>query len=326
MILQGKFELGGKSPSTTTKLCLETSEKYGYLIVASDNVIEILSVPALESKFDSGDSFQSLCNDLAPLVLSLDEKVICISLSCSERFLAVFMQSRLLLMDFHGILMDKRYESTKHCIQYFEFPCKSLAYDPVLSWYPYSQSQQANNSCSSSNDGSDDLLLVSGNNGELCLVSGTAGFVNRISDTKYTSFSWSPPTSATSSRETQRQTQLIGAAATCNRIDILDIRSGRVIYTVDDVLETGDGNVCCEITHLHWFRPDAVFVGGRTRSTDGDNDDAPELLVGIVRLSLNIGDTATVSNVEKNVITDTICPPERSDVDIVLSSRYIEQW
>ena len=322
VILQGKFEFGGKSPNATTKLCLETSEKYGYLIVASDNVIEILSVPVLESKFDSGDSSQSLRNDLAPLVLSLDEKVICISLSCSERFLAVFMQSQLLLMDFHGILMDKRYESTKHCIQYFEFPCKSLPYIPVLSWYP-SQSRQANRG---NNDGSDDLLLVSGNNGELCLVSGITGFVKRISDTKYTSFSWSPATSALTSRETQRQTQLIGAAATCNRIDILDIRSGRIIHTVDDVMGTGDDNVCCEITHLHWFRPDAVFVGGHTRSANGGNDDAPELIVGLVRLTLSIGDTPTVSNVEKIVVTDTICPPERSDVEIVLSSRYIEQW
>ena len=319
-ILQGKFEFGGKSTIATTKLCLETSEKYGYLIVANDNVIEIISVPVVESKFDSGDSVQSLRNDLTPLVLSLDETVMCMSLSCSERFLAVFMQSRLLLLDFHGILMDKRYEPTKHCIQHFEFPYRSLPYDPILSWYP-SSSRGVNHSHSSNNDGSDDLLLVSGNNDELCLVSGIKGFVKRISDTKYTSFSWSPPTSALTSRESQQQSQqLIGAAATSNRIDILDITSGQVICTVDDVLETGDVNVSCEITHVHWFRPDKVFVGGHTRSAD------LELLVDVVQLSVSFGDTVTVSNVKKNVITDMVCPHDRQNVDIVLRSRYIEQW
>ena len=311
-VLQGSFEFGGKSPKATTKLCVQTSEKYGYLIVASGNVIEIVCTPVMESKFDSGGSSQSLRNDLTPLVLSLDDNVICITLSCSERFLAVFLQSRLLLLDFHGILMDKRYESTKHCIQYFEFPRKTLPYEPVLSWNP---------SHSSRYDGSDDMLVVSGNNDELCLVSGTAGFIKKIHDTKYTSFSWSPSSSALTT--SQRQTQLIGVAATCNRIDILDIRSGRVIYTVDDILKADDDNVCCEITHVHWFRPDTVFVGGHSHAAE------PELLVGIVRLSLGVGDTLTVSNAVKIVITDMICPSDPSghqDVGIVLSSRYIEQW
>jgi len=313
VLVQAQFAVGVRAR------VVATAEQYGYVVTVGGpggSDVDVVAVPAAEAKFDGGGAALSLRDELAPLTLSFDDAVVALALSSSNRFLAVCTRTTIRVVDFHGVVSGKRYDAGAHCVQTLEFQAAlggEPSTFPILTWSRHAPT--------ASGTGDSDRLLVATTDGEAFVVPGGSGGVWRAVDGLCTAFSWSPLPSTSSSSSSAALSADLGAVGRRNELVIVDVAAGATLTSIDNVLGE-DGNF--EITHVNWFSPDTVFVGGTHADADGESI----LAAAVVRLSINAASPRASASVLDVTVLDnsSICPPERSDTQILLSSQYIDQW
>ena len=314
--MQAQFTVGMRASVVVA------ADQYGYVLTVGGPGgcdVDVVAVAAAEAKFDGGGTALSLRAELAPLTVSLDDTVVALALSSSNRFLAVCTRTCLRLVDFHGVVTAKRYDEKVHCVRTLVFKV-ALAEEhggfPVLAWSRHAPT--------ASGSGDSERMLIAMGDGEAFVISAGSGAVRRAVDGMCTAFSWSPPPPSSSSSSSSGAKALssdLGAVGRLNQLVIVDVATSAVLTSADNVLGA-NGN--CEITHVNWFCHDTVFVGG----TCSDGEGANSLVAAVVRLSVESGSSRASATVLGTTVLDdsSICPPERSDTKILLSSQYIDQW
>jgi hypothetical protein len=84
---------------------LEASNKYGYFFVPRGSLLYIISVPAAEEDFDSGENIQ-IFNEKGSFNVNFDEEITHISLSSSDQFISVLSGDVLSILSVPNLVVE----------------------------------------------------------------------------------------------------------------------------------------------------------------------------------------------------------------------------